>query len=167
MVADSVGSAFHLVYPSWEVGMWNVFVTKLQSVLAQLFPGREDCVVLCHEAGVSTDRIDFDEPSYVRWYHILDETMKQEALDNLLVVVSSKYPQNRALNQATADWVNNRQGGSELSVPASEVFQASVVRDLATIDRRLERVEAALMALAAGREAEIAAGTVSAGKDDV
>lgn len=142
--------------------MWNLYVTKIQSVLAQLFPGREDCVVLCHEAGVSTSRIDFDEPSYVRWYHIIDETLKQEYLDKLLVVCSAKYPQNRGLNQAMADWANNREGAAELAVSSDDVFHASVVRDLAAIDKRVEKMEAALMALAAGREAEIAAGTVSA-----
>lgn len=40
------------------------------------------------------------------------------------------------------------------------MFQDSVVRDLASIDRRLVAMEAAMLALAAGREAEIAAGSV-------
>lgn len=96
--------------------VWNVYVTKLQSVLAQLFPGKDDCVLLCQQAGVSTDRINFDEPSYVRWFHIIDESMKQENFDKLLVVCSSMYPQNRGLNQAVGDWSNNRGGGAESSV---------------------------------------------------
>lgn len=145
--------------------VWNVYVTKLQSVLAQLFPGKDDCVLLCQQAGVATERIDFDEPSYVRWFHICDESMKQENFDKLLVVCSSMYPQNRALNQAVGDWSNNRQGGPELGVSLEEVFQASVVRDLAAIDKRVLAMESALLALAAGREAEIAAGSVSQALD--
>lgn len=142
---------------------WTMYVTKLQSVLAQLFPGRDVCEVLCREAGVDTERIDFGDPSYVRWYHMLDEAMKQETLEKLVVVASSKYAQNRLLNQAVTDWLSNRDNGVVSPVAAVDVFQASVVRDLGLIDKRVERIEAALMALSAGREAEIAAGTVSQG----
>lgn len=144
---------------------WNVYVTKLQSVLAQLFPARADCPVLCQQAGVSTERIDFDEPSYVRWFHIIDEAMKQENFDKLLIVCSSMYPQNRGLNQAVSDWSNNREGGPELAVSVADVFYAAVVRDLASIDKRVVAIEAGMMALSAGREAEIAAGSVSQGVD--
>lgn len=142
---------------------WNVYVTKLQSVLAQLFPKREDGVLLCQQAGMDISRIDFDEPAYVRWFHICDEAMKQEFFDKLLVVSSAKYPNNRGLNQAMADWSGNRDYGAEFSVAVEDVFHASVVRDLASIDGRVAVIEAAILALAAGREAEIQAGTVSQG----
>lgn len=140
---------------------WSVFVTRLQVVLAQIFSGREVCIQLCNQAGVETSRINFDEPSYVRWFHILDEAMKQETLDKLLVEASRQYPGNSALNKAMGEWSESRglPTGDVLSL--ADVFQASVVRDLADIDARVMGIEAALMALAAGREAEIEAGTVS------
>lgn len=142
---------------------WSIYVTKIQSVLAQLFSLRAACVALCAEAGIDTTRIDFDEPSYVRWFHIIDEALKQENFDKLLVVCSAKYPQNRGLNNAVSDWSNNREGRAEILVDGESVFHASVVRDLAAIDLRVAAIESAILALAAGREAEIQAGTVGQG----
>lgn len=139
---------------------WNVYVTRLQAVFAQLFPHRDDCVALCHEAGVDVSRIDFDEPSYVRWFHICDESLKQETFGGLVSVAVSKYPQNRGLIRAVGDWSANQGLPSVLPVRLADVFQASIVRDLAGIDKRLAVMESAMQALAAGREAEIAAGTV-------
>lgn len=121
---------------------WNEFVAELQHVLTLLFPARSDGVILCQEAGISIDRIDFDEPAYTRWFHIIDESMKQENLDRLLIVASSRYPQNSSLNNAIAAWSKSRHIEGVPVVVARDVFEKSLVRDLANLDKRLAELEA-------------------------
>lgn len=121
--------------------MWNEFIAQLHVVLTGLFPSRSDGQIMCQQAAVDVSRIDFDEPAFTRWFHILDESLKQESLDRLLIVASSRYPNNSALNNAMAAWSVSRQSNEVPELAVSDVQQRAVVKDLSDIVRRLEAVE--------------------------
>lgn len=122
--------------------MWNEYVATVQMVLVQLFPLREDAVMIVQEAGIRYDRINFDEPAYTRWFNILDESLKQGNVDKLLTVASSRYPYNKRLSDAVAAWSVSREGAAiEVELSPLEVFRRAAARDMAELNKRLSRVE--------------------------
>lgn len=87
-----------------KIVTWSPELSKLQDLFAYLFPSEADGRILCEDASISTERIDMRDPPHTRWFHILDQSTKQNKMKDLLRVTLARYPENARLTQAISSW---------------------------------------------------------------
>jgi hypothetical protein len=77
----------------------------LKSVLAGLYPAREDAVRVVTDAGLAPTQIAFSAKAINSWHNILDEAEKQGRVGALVGIALQEYPSRSALREAYEDYM--------------------------------------------------------------
>jgi hypothetical protein len=77
-----------------------------QVFCAKFWQNADQCKMLLDEAGVPTGFIDYDEPSIMRWFSIINEMIRlgDDSMMRFVAVLMSKYPDNTRLAAVCAPW---------------------------------------------------------------
>lgn len=78
----------------------NDFITQLIEELAELFPLRDDIIVVARESGLSPQHIKMDGRGATIWSEVLEEAKKQAKLLELVIVALRHFPNRQILIQA-------------------------------------------------------------------
>ena len=84
---------------------WNDTLNHLQSVLADLYPLREDILRVVRQAGLPPERIELSGKAINTWHEVLVQAQLQERVEALIAVARAEYPNNRALARACQAYV--------------------------------------------------------------
>lgn len=89
---------------------WNQFLRDLSAKLARLYYSEERAVQVVRAAGIDDINIDYSGASFVRWFNILDEILRQQhlpgeplsELQKLVSAVALQYPGDPFLRYASS-----------------------------------------------------------------
>ncbi|MEZ4869418.1 MAG: effector-associated domain EAD1-containing protein [Caldilineaceae bacterium] len=79
-------------------------MTELRDICAALYPKEPDTRTVVFDAGVDASRIAFSARAQTNWQNILDEAIRQERLDALILVIRKAYGRNARLQAVLADY---------------------------------------------------------------
>ncbi len=76
---------------------WNVNLTNLRDILADLYFTAQDSRRVVAQAGLNPAYIEFDNKAITNWYNILTEANKRNKVQDVIVVARKDYPENDLL----------------------------------------------------------------------
>jgi V8-like Glu-specific endopeptidase len=86
---------------------WSPRLTQLNDTLADLVPNQESISKFIKAAGIKPQMINFNGSAMDIWSNVLDEAQKTNKVENLVIAVLDKYPDNPFLKSAiTANEIN-------------------------------------------------------------
>jgi len=71
---------------------WNKQLTKLNSILAELYPIKDQSYRIVDMAGIPGGHVAFKDSAMDNWYYILKEANKRNKTEDLVQVVLNQYP---------------------------------------------------------------------------
>ena len=92
---------------------WNLMLTNLRDVLADLYFSQRDSVRVVQDAKLPVAYIDFEGSSITRWHSILREADRRHKVDNLIGVARGDYPEN--------EWLISAEQGQLLDVRGPDI----------------------------------------------
>ncbi|MEW5871000.1 MAG: tetratricopeptide repeat protein [Chloroflexota bacterium] len=75
---------------------WPPTLTRLQSLLAELYPHGEDTRRLATRANLPLANLHLEGPPIRNWHSLLNQAIRHQRLEPLLEIVSSEYPEHLA-----------------------------------------------------------------------
>ncbi len=76
---------------------WNATLTKLNNILAELYPNKDQSEMIVDMAGIPSGNIAFKDAAKSNWYYILKEADRRNKVEDLVQVVQNEYPDNEEL----------------------------------------------------------------------
>lgn len=76
---------------------WNQQLTKLNKILANLYPQRDQSIRIVATAGLPQGNIPFKDAALDNWYNILNEANKRDKVNLIVQIASDEYPENDEL----------------------------------------------------------------------
>lgn len=76
---------------------WTSQLTKLNSILAELYPLKDQSYRIVDMAGIPMGSISFKDAAVDNWYYILKEANRRDKAEDLVQVVVNQYPEREDL----------------------------------------------------------------------
>lgn len=117
---------------------WNPSLTRLQNLLAEIYPFKEDLRRLADQAGLPPGFVQLDGPAIQGWHSLLEQASLRQRLAALCEVVSGEYPEQRELAQAMQSALAAQGGGATAAAAAPAAQRALEVarRSLAILEQQ-------------------------------
>lgn len=72
---------------------WNSKLTELKKILVELYPDKEDGVVMVDMAGIPKGFVAFNNKSNINWHNILLEANKRDRVKNIVQIAADDFPE--------------------------------------------------------------------------
>ena len=109
-------------------------LADLRNTLAKIYHDPVSVRRIVHDAGLESERIDFNGPSVNNWHNVLLQAQKMDKLDALLSVVSSEYGNNAEIKETISAYRRFRHQQDNIFTPFSfvptEITPPSTTTDL-------------------------------------
>ncbi|MGB0521531.1 MAG: trypsin-like peptidase domain-containing protein [Flammeovirgaceae bacterium] len=108
---------------------WNDKIFELSEIFADLYPQQNQSYRIVDRAGIPRANINFQNRASDNWYNILTEAKKQDKVADLVKIVASEYPHNKALQQLNGKTTQANptiETGSAATVPTSKNYTGNV-----------------------------------------
>lgn len=76
---------------------WTQQLTRLNKILANLYPQKDQSFRIITIAGLPPGNISFKDSALDNWFNILDEAIKRDKVNLIVQIVSDEYPENMEL----------------------------------------------------------------------